>query len=76
MAVISYREACGEWHGPRNFHPPKRADLRHWWKAAKKMLPILPEWHESFRALAIIDEGSIIWELSEGAIFISRKAHL
>ena len=36
--------------GPRNFHPPKRSDLKHWYKAASKVLhDRIPSWEEGLR---------------------------
>jgi hypothetical protein len=62
--------------GPRNFHPPKRADLKYWYREARKVLHSrIPEWQESFRTFAQIDTDTIIIEVRpHGTLFIARKA--
>ena len=64
-------------YGPRNFHPPKRADLRYWYKDARKVLHNrIPEWLETYRANATVDVDTIIFELDTGTLYIARKAHV
>ena len=64
--------------GPRNFPPPKRADLRNWYKAAQKALnnKSIPSWEENYRTKRTVDETTIIFELSTGTLYISRKRYL
>jgi hypothetical protein len=74
MAVVKWLH-----HPPRNFPPPKTASFRAWYKAARKVLPSLPEWdprleREPFHK---VDEQTLIFELGAfGTVFIARKANL
>lgn len=76
MAVAKWQAASGDWIGPRNFHPPKRADLRYWYKSAQAGLHTIPPWGESYRLNATVDERTIIFELGSGTLYISRKEWL
>lgn len=78
MAVIHYSVGLQE-YGPNNFHPPKRSDLRYWWREAKRVCRSLPDWEESFRAFATVDEDTIIFDLDKmnlGYVMIARKRHM
>lgn len=76
MSVVLYR-CVGQSYGPRQFAPPKRAgELKYWYKAAKKMLPILPDWQDSFALNADVEVDSIILTLPEGTVLIARKKNL
>ncbi len=77
MAVIKAQYVhTGEWAGPRNFHPPKRADLKYWWREAKKGLPVLPDWENGMYTLAEVTEDTIIFDLGHMVAYIARKKHL
>lgn len=77
MAVVSaQKKHTGDWLGPRNFHPPKRADLKYWWREAKKGLSTLPDWEERMYTLAEITEDTIILDLGHMVVYIARKKHL
>lgn len=75
--AVAYYEVFGESFGPRNFHPPKRADLKYWYKEAKKGISQLPLWQESFRSVAKVDEEVITFDIPlEGILTIARKRNL
>lgn len=80
MAVVRVWLAHEQrWTEPRNFHPPKRADLKYWWKEAKRGQPKLPDWNEAFRTCADITTDTIIWTLQDICgidVWVARKKHL
>lgn len=76
MPVVQYHLNNGSKVGPKGFPAPKTATVRHWYKAAKKVLQELPFWDPSFEQRADIDVNSITFKLSEGTVFIARKRDL
>lgn len=78
MAVVRWLDPTKHWVGPRNFHPPKRADLKAWYREARKSLSDkLPAWRESFYTRADITENSIAIDLGvDGVLYIARKQWL
>lgn len=79
MAVAKWQDASGNWSHMRNFHPPKRADLKYWYREAAKALGSrigVPTWEEAHRTRAAIDTETIIFELSYGTLYIARKQFL
>lgn len=79
MAVANWVPWLDEIVYPRNFPPPKRADLKYWYKSAQKALlgtTKLPDWDESFRGVAKVDWDLITFELEGGTLYIVRKRSL
>lgn len=75
MAVANYKLHGGDEYGPKDFPPPKRADLKYWYKSVRKTIRQLPEWQESFRR-AQVDVETIVFDLPDGTLFIARKRNL
>lgn len=76
MAVASF-ERAGAIPVMRNFPAPKRAaELKYWYKAARKVIPVLPEWHDRLVSLTQIDIETIIIRDKDWSLFIARKRNL
>lgn len=79
MAVASFHQN-GRQVAMRNFHPPKQATMRHWYKAATAQIDDAPDWRAVDMGAAVVDEDTIRyigrtnglpWDL-----FIARKRNL
>jgi hypothetical protein len=81
MAVASYHYGPHK-VGPKAFPAPKRADLRYWYNACRKVIPDLPEWNEMYRDIAYIDVELIHIDLrtctdvNKRDLYIARKRDL
>lgn len=64
----------------RGFHPPKRASVVHWYRAAVAQIDEAPDWRSVDMGGAVIDEDTIIFSGGEGPeqwdLFIARKRNL
>jgi len=71
MAVVLYREGTKKW-GPKVFPAPKRADLRGWWNAARKVIPGASLGFYRGQ-LAEVTYGSIVFDLGEHASLVIQR---
>jgi hypothetical protein len=78
MAVAHFTPPYeGEKIGPKSFPAPKTSSLRHWYKAARKVIPELPEWHDWFEKHMEVTLDTIIFADEDyGFLMIARKRHL
>ena len=77
MAVAHFKQ--GEVSVERNFHPPKTATLKAWYKSASKAFgdAVLPMWVDGFAGEADVSSETIIFGQScrDGwTLMIARKA--
>ena len=76
MAVASYHQGPHK-IGPKVFPAPKTASLRAWYRAARKVIPDLPEWRENYGVAAHVDVELIHFDLSVNDqpkdLYIARK---
>jgi hypothetical protein len=61
-------------HSMRGFHPPKKATVTAWYRAAVKLIEDAPDWRTVDMGKAVIDADTIIFH-GDG-LFISRKRNL
>lgn len=60
MAIVSFEKADGS-ALMRGFPAPKRAgELKYWWRAARKVMPSMPEWQDGFANHAYVTYETII----------------
>ena len=83
MAVVQWIGDNGDKIGPRNLHPPKRADLKYWYRDARTCLvgkrvlnARVPTWDEGLRLKAVVDTETITFTLPSGTLYIARKRYL
>lgn len=75
MAVASYR-VNGQIESMRGFHPPKRASVVHWYRAATAQIDAAPDWRVVDMGGAVIDADTIIFSGDGWDLFIARKRDL
>jgi hypothetical protein len=79
VAVVDYR-INGQQMGLRNFEAPKRSDLKHWYRAARKAIPAIPELEPRMLVNADITWDTIIFHWQDKMdvhdVTIARKRRL
>lgn len=81
MAVALWSVWDGSTAIKRNFHPPKRASLKHWWMAVRKVVPSMPLYEDrGTETLQDVSEEVIMLEGVRGGrqwrLTIARKRHM
>lgn len=75
MAVASFHRN-GKRIAMRGFHPPARATVTHWYKAATAQIDEAPDWRTVDMGAATVDADTIIFHGDDWDLFIARKRFL
>lgn len=75
MAVASLHIA-GKQVSMRGFHPPKKATVTAWYRAATAQMPDAPEWRTVDMGAAVIDTDTITFHGDNWDLYIARKRNL
>lgn len=75
MAVASLVMG-GKVVGLRDFHPPKRATLTAWYRAAAQGMVLAPEWRTVDMGAATTEDDTIHFTGDDWDLFIARKRNL
>lgn len=77
MAIVHYSKVETQQASVRNFQPPKVATIKHWWKAARKTMPSLPEWQDWFASACTVTREKIVFADEDyGFVVIERQRWL
>lgn len=75
MAVASFH-LDGKQVAMRGFHPPKKATVTAWYRAAVGQMPDAPDWRLVDMGAAVIDADTIVFHGEDWDLFIARKRNL
>lgn len=75
MAVASFRRN-GQIVAMKGFHPPAKATVTHWYKAATSQIDCAPDWRDVNMGRALIDENTIVFTGGDWDLFIARRRDL
>ena len=75
MAVASLH-LNGEQVAMRGFHPPKKATVTAWYRAATAQMDEAPEWRTVDMSAAVVEADTITFHGQGWDLFIARKRFL